>query len=58
MEHFAGAGRAEAVEAAVLHMDIASLDLNQVSMLKTHAGLPLRMLTHLNTKKSSAGYLI
>ena len=31
VEHFSGAGQPEAVERAVLHMDIASLDLNQVT---------------------------
>lgn len=31
VEHFSANGQPEAVERAVLHMDIASLDLNQVS---------------------------
>ena len=31
VEHFSANGQLEAVEKAVLHMDIASLDLNQVS---------------------------
>ena len=31
VEHFSGHGQPEAVERAVLHMDIASLDLNQVT---------------------------
>ena len=31
VEHFIAAGQPQAVERAVLHMDIASLDLNQVS---------------------------
>lgn len=31
VEHFSQKGQPEAVEKAVLHMDIASLDLNQVS---------------------------
>ena len=33
VEHFSQKGQPEAVEKAVLHMDIASLDLNQVSQL-------------------------
>ena len=30
VEHYSGAGQPEVVERAVLHMDVASLDLNQV----------------------------
>ena len=33
MEHFSANGQPEAVERAVLHMDIASLDLNQVAFV-------------------------
>lgn len=31
VEHYSAAGQPEVVEQAVLHMDVASLDLNQVS---------------------------
>ena len=37
VEHFSQKGQPEAVEKAVLHMDIASLDLNQVSQLHPSA---------------------
>lgn len=30
VEHYSGAGQPDVVERAVLHMDVASLDLNQV----------------------------
>ena len=30
VEHYSGTGQPEVVERAVLHMDVASLDLNQV----------------------------
>lgn len=35
VEHFSQKGQPDAVEKAVLHMDIASLDLNQVSQPHT-----------------------
>ena len=37
VEHFSQKGQPEAVEKAVLHMDITSLDLNQVSQLHLSA---------------------
>ncbi|KAL0048183.1 hypothetical protein WJX82_009442 [Trebouxia sp. C0006] len=46
VEHFSGAGQPEAVERAVLHMDIASLDLNQVLRLCWRYGL-LTALTYI-----------
>ncbi|KAA6422788.1 MAG: hypothetical protein FRX49_07323 [Trebouxia sp. A1-2] len=46
VEHFSGHGQPEAVERAVLHMDIASLDLNQVLRLCWRYGL-LTALTYI-----------
>ena len=36
VEHYSGAGQPEVVERAVLHMDVASLDLNQVHSNPAH----------------------
>ena len=60
VEHFSQKGQPDAVERAVLHMDIASLDLNQVSCPTparpplltscdcTHAPLCLVTIVYLN----------
>ena len=40
VEHFSQKGQPEAVEKAVLHMDIASLDLNQVNQLHPLCPIP------------------
>ena len=59
VEHFSANGHPEAVERAVLHMDIASLDLNQVRSLLFHKATispeaPFTIAVSITTNTSSS----